>query len=471
MRYGDELTFDYCSFTESEKEYQNSVCLCGSSHCRGYYLSCNRKHFHVFSTARSVLLDNSDKCFLVWNMILLKSCVSRFDSFKEKSLKRFAIGKNILKNSPEWLKTWAYFVVEKILKERAGLYDFYFQKKRDEVLQMVLEDLKPLERNWRYEIENLFEQRLQNLIISLDKALNFLDRQKVELDNFEPLQLKSLRISLRTTKSLLQTLVNYSPLQDEQLELKVKGFIENETLPEEDEKNIPKEIEEPRLRALVRAKYLIFLLSDYFKHNSASHDYHPALGDILYFHSMTKMTFSMNSFSGFEIEIHVRDCDLTNPLKLLKPSSLSEIEQQNRTNQIIYTMKKKIAASYLWGQLVFWNKQTIEKPEASLSAGRRGTLTYPEITQSFLSPNRKHWQKYPWGSRKNWLESIRDKPGDYWPIGDGWSYENKEKIYGTFLSDDFFLDTNNRFRIIENIDNSIPFKFGVFMNIWKNYYA
>ena len=403
-------------------------------------------------------------------MILLKSCVSSFDKFKEERLKRFSIGENIFKNSPEWLKTWAFFVVEQILKERTALYDFYFQKTREEVLQTVLTDLRPLERNWRYEIENLFEQRLQNLIISLDKALNFLDRQKVDLDTFDPLQLNSLRQSYKTAKSLLTTLVEYSSLKDRQLEGKVRGFLETDTLPEADEKNIPAKIDEPKLRALVRAKYLIFLLSEYFKRHWRAHEYHPALGDILYFHSMTKMTFSMNSFSGFEIEIHVRDCDLTNPLKLLTRTSLSEIEQQSRTNQIIYTMKKKIAASYLWGQLVFWNKQTIEKPEASLSAGRRGTLTYPEIAQSFLNPGRKFWDKFPWGSRQNWLDSIRDKPGDYWPIGDGWSYENKEKVYGTFLSDDFFLGTNNRFRIIENIDSSIPFKFGVFINIWKNYY-
>ena len=26
--YGEELTFDYCSFTEKKYEYLNSICLC-----------------------------------------------------------------------------------------------------------------------------------------------------------------------------------------------------------------------------------------------------------------------------------------------------------------------------------------------------------------------------------------------------------------------------------------------------------
>lgn len=34
----EELTFDYSSVTESEKEYRAAVCLCGTSSCRGSFL-------------------------------------------------------------------------------------------------------------------------------------------------------------------------------------------------------------------------------------------------------------------------------------------------------------------------------------------------------------------------------------------------------------------------------------------------
>ncbi|KAF2606952.1 hypothetical protein F2Q68_00044523 [Brassica cretica] len=39
IEYGEEITFDYNSVTESKEEYEASVCLCGSQVCRGSYLN------------------------------------------------------------------------------------------------------------------------------------------------------------------------------------------------------------------------------------------------------------------------------------------------------------------------------------------------------------------------------------------------------------------------------------------------
>ncbi|XP_019056103.1 PREDICTED: histone-lysine N-methyltransferase ATXR3-like isoform X2 [Nelumbo nucifera] len=39
IAYGEEITFDYNSVTESKEEYEASVCLCGSQVCRGSYLN------------------------------------------------------------------------------------------------------------------------------------------------------------------------------------------------------------------------------------------------------------------------------------------------------------------------------------------------------------------------------------------------------------------------------------------------
>jgi len=35
---GEELTFDYASVTESEKEFRSATCLCGTRLCRGSFL-------------------------------------------------------------------------------------------------------------------------------------------------------------------------------------------------------------------------------------------------------------------------------------------------------------------------------------------------------------------------------------------------------------------------------------------------
>ena len=39
VKFGEELSFDYHSFTESEKEFEEAVCLCGTGQCKGKYLN------------------------------------------------------------------------------------------------------------------------------------------------------------------------------------------------------------------------------------------------------------------------------------------------------------------------------------------------------------------------------------------------------------------------------------------------
>jgi [histone H3]-lysine4 N-trimethyltransferase ATXR3 len=48
-----------------------------------------------------------------------------------------------------------------------------------------------------------------------------------------------------------------------------------------------------------------------------------------------------------------------------------------------YKGQKEYDSQYIWGQLVGWYKQTVDKPNASLSADRRGTLSIPDV-QSFI---------------------------------------------------------------------------------------
>lgn len=39
INYGEELCFNYCSVTESEKEFDSAQCLCGTEVCTGRYLA------------------------------------------------------------------------------------------------------------------------------------------------------------------------------------------------------------------------------------------------------------------------------------------------------------------------------------------------------------------------------------------------------------------------------------------------
>mmetsp|Transcript_5904 Transcript_5904/g.9586 ORF Transcript_5904/g.9586 Transcript_5904/m.9586 type:complete len:150 (+) Transcript_5904:4029-4478(+) len=56
ISFGEELCFDYCSSTESEKEFEDAVCLCGTVNCKGKFLTLTNekkqlamlKQFHTF---------------------------------------------------------------------------------------------------------------------------------------------------------------------------------------------------------------------------------------------------------------------------------------------------------------------------------------------------------------------------------------------------------------------------------------
>lgn len=49
----------------------------------------------------------------------------------------------------------------------------------------------------------------------------------------------------------------------------------------------------------------------------------------------------------------------------------------------VYHNCKEYESHYIWGHLVGWFKQTVDKPNASLSADRRGTLSMPDL-ESFI---------------------------------------------------------------------------------------
>ena len=63
IRFGDELSFNYCSFTESQTEFDNAQCLCGAMFCTGKFLQLppitkkdqTMKTYHTF-VDRNVLL-------------------------------------------------------------------------------------------------------------------------------------------------------------------------------------------------------------------------------------------------------------------------------------------------------------------------------------------------------------------------------------------------------------------------------
>ena len=64
VQYGEELTMDYNSITTSDVEWRASVCLCGTSSCRGTFLT-----FATQADLQQVCMV--DMCMLVYYMIYM----------------------------------------------------------------------------------------------------------------------------------------------------------------------------------------------------------------------------------------------------------------------------------------------------------------------------------------------------------------------------------------------------------------
>lgn len=79
----EELTFDYCSYTESREEMENSHCLCGESSCKIYYLKLVQAH-PIFQrkAIQELLLENKDKELLENLAIFLEAKSARLDTTK-----------------------------------------------------------------------------------------------------------------------------------------------------------------------------------------------------------------------------------------------------------------------------------------------------------------------------------------------------------------------------------------------------
>ena len=138
IEIGEELTFDYNSVTEKEKEFIEAICLCGSFECRGHYLGLGGSF--VFTE-----VINEYHGFLARNAVLLKSCCYNNDNnenFNQKNnedninygdediLKKYGIGNSLLGNSPQWLKNWArnicYFIeIEKFFSSQLVYNNIY----------------------------------------------------------------------------------------------------------------------------------------------------------------------------------------------------------------------------------------------------------------------------------------------------------------------------------------------------------
>ena len=158
------------------------------------------------------------------------------------------------------------------------------------------------------------------------------------------------------------------------------------------------------------------------------------LADILYLYAQTRVLFTANKningcFYGENIQILKRDVDNS----CVPPEFVSY-----PLDTVIAEGKKEYENNYIWGQLVGWYKQTVDKPNASLSAERKGVLCYPDIESFFWNDNlntNNNEINYPCGGRIQFFEKLKENISMSWPTTNQWSFKNRNKIYGTIQLD------------------------------------
>lgn len=356
--YQEELTFDYCSITESEQEYKNSVCLCGTLHCKGHYLGFTKKHLEFFTgNSKKFLIDDASNSFLRSNANILQACETQFTESKRVDLIKYCIGDNTFKDAPEWLKNWSYYVVQTIKKEKACLIKEFLGIEIGDDESDIKPDvvLSEKETNSKFEIDSLFSQRMNNLVISIDKLRHFMNRQAPEARSEKPLKVLNLDQHINYLVDILETLMTLNEIEtSNSLRRIIKDYIKGDTPSGHlivDGFN--QYVDNPKFLRLLRGKMILLETSSKIRPRRLGHggkdskdsvgcrsDSLKALCDILYLMAFNVIVFTSNSYEGFSIPIDVRECDLTSVKRTFTLNTKSEEEQLADLIKPITTLDK-----------------------------------------------------------------------------------------------------------------------------------
>ena len=371
IQYGEELTFDYKSVTESEKEYESAICLWGSFKCLGRFLGLSHsKKFTAIMKQSHTFLDRN---YLIWY-----AC--KYPMITDED--QYVLNKHGIKSSlitpdvPFWLTKWASLTL------RFCEY---------EILN-IIEPLKSMNFNYTdhqcmLEAKNIMSNRISNIAITIDKVKHCLKSMGT---NEAPLRTLTFRetfqkfiegpSSFRHSLLMMLEKLEESKVKKECIRLfwNVSDISINDTMDDDQ----------------CKAKYMRVLeilkeLSMAIRKIKSRVIFTEALADILYLYSHTFTYFTATEaykkFTGEEV--WVRKCEVT-----CEPKN-KEIKSnliQNEEERTVFKGAKEYETTYIWGQLAGWYKQSVEKPNASLSADRRGTLSYPDLESFDLQkPHKK----------------------------------------------------------------------------------
>ena len=425
---GEELTFDYSCVTESFIEYREAICLCGMSMCRGSFLSLADGKAY-----QQVIHKNHH--FLHRNALILKSGTEEVTEEDLARMRKFGFKSSILgpgvSGTPEsdssnmqskastyklptWLLKWIaltlqYIEVEEKLLPPSLVRDF--------------PTLYTLE-NATIEAIGVRDQRVQNLTITVDKVKHILS-QPGQSQN-PPLRFLSDAEEMEYLWTGETSIVNriFKTISSPIKQLKALTT----TSPGSEIHSLLKSLEQMREESLetpMEARTRLLMICHTLK---ALDD---AMGGRRKFNAMVDLgrmvAFTAKFFAAERYDTLISTDVLQKKHVKYNDHSKSDIRMLESlgNTDIVKEWAKKYGPNHLWGQLVFWFKQTINEPNASLSADRRGTLSLPDIESA------SGGSKYGSSTRINMIKTLEEAPEKMWKTGTLWSFKNAAKVYGS----------------------------------------
>ncbi|KAL2328317.1 hypothetical protein Fmac_021744 [Flemingia macrophylla] len=375
IQHGEEITFDYNSVTESKEEYEASVCLCGSQVCRGSYLNLTGEG--AFEKVLKEWHGILDRHYLMLEACEL-NCVSEEDY---NDLGGAGLGSCLLGGLPDWLVAYAARLVRFINFERTKLPEEILKHNLEEKRKYFSDICLEVERSdAEVQAEGVYNQRLQNLAVTLDKVRYvmrciFGDPLKAPppLEKLSPEAVVSFLWKGEDSfvEELLQCLATHveeSTLND----LKSKIHSRDHS----NSGDIQKEVQ----------KSLLWLRDEVRNIPCTYKCRHDAAADLIHIYAYTKYFFRIRDYQT-----------ITSPPVYISPLDLGP-KYADKLGAEFHEYRKIYGENYCLGQLIFWYNQSNVEPDCTLARVSRGCLSLPDIS-SFYAKAQKPSRHRVYGPR------------------------------------------------------------------------
>lgn len=410
--FGEEITFDYNSVTESKEEYEASVCLCGSQVCRGSYLNLTGEGaFQKVLKEWHGLLDK--------HRLLLEACELNWVSEEDYiELGRAGLGSCLLGGLPDWLVAYSARLIRFINFERTKLPEEILRHNLEEKRKYYAEISVEMEKtDAEIQAEGVYNQRLQNLALTLDKVRYVLrcvfGDPKTAPPPLQKLSAQEMVSAVWNGEgSLVSELLDcIAPHVDDRMLLDLKSKIRAHD--PSDSGNIEKELR----------KSLLWLRDEVRNLPCTYKSRHDAAADLIHIYAYTKHFFKIREYKA-----------VTSPPVYISPLDLGPKCADKLSGVTEYC--KTYGENYCLGQLIYWHNQASAEPDRVLARASRGCLSLPEIS-SFYAKAQKPSRQRVYGPRtvRFMLARMEKQPQRPWPKDRIWCFKSSPKFFGSPMLD------------------------------------